>query len=136
MSLLLRMKCPSCKHVDNLPAGAKCPSCGADMPAVGDSFIQIYRMGSPIGIAVGYGVYINGEPYGHVANKESIRIPLPFGTYNLHLTCGMTRRCKDLTVTLTEESPKAFVKAHIRPGFWTNTIVPEPAEEKDMPPLD
>lgn len=132
----LRMKCASCKHVADLPANAVCPSCGAAMPPVSDSYIQIYRMGSPIGIAVGYGVYLNEEPYGHIANKQSARIPLPYGTYKLHLTCGMTRKCKDMTITLSEENPTFFVKAHIRPGFWTNTIVPEPAEEKDMPPLD
>ena len=131
-----RVKCPGCGKVADLPMGAPCPSCHAPMPPLPNSFIQIYRMGSPIGMAVGYGLYINGEPYGHIGNRQSICVPLPYGSYNLHFTCGMTRRCQDLVVLLTPETPAGFVKAHIRMGFWTNKIIAEPALPEDMPPMD
>ena len=81
----------------------------------------------------GYGIYLDGQPYGHLANKESIRIPLPMGTHTLHMTCGMTRRCEDLTFTLTPEAPAAYVKASIRMGFWSNTIRLTPADPSEMP---
>jgi len=132
---VLRFKCPACgKIVDS--SNGTCPKCFKPLPDAPTSFVQIYRMGSPLGIAVGYGVYINGEPFGHIANKESIRIPLPYGTYTFHFTCGMTRKCEDLTVTLSPDSPKAFVKARIRAGFWTNKIVAELSDEASMPPLN
>ncbi|MBQ9782998.1 MAG: hypothetical protein IJW44_00580 [Clostridia bacterium] len=93
-------------------------------------------MGSPVGVAVGYGIYINGQPYGHLANKQSVRISLPFGTHTFHFTCGMTRKREDLTITLSPETPIVYMKAHIKPGFWTNTIKAELAQESEMPPLE
>ena len=49
------------------------------------------------------------------------------------MTCGMTRRCEDLTFTLTPEAPAAYVKASIRMGFWSNTIHLTPADPSEMP---
>ena len=132
-----RFKCPHCGTVSDIPVGANlCPSCSKELSVTNEGFVQIYRMGSPLGIAVGYGIYINGVPYGHIANTQSIRIPLPYGTYNFHFTCGMTRKCVDVTAVLTPDAPAAFVKARIVPGFWTNKIVAELARPDEMPPLD
>lgn len=135
MSNLLRTKCPSCGNVCDVAADAPCPKCNGMLTLPQEGGVQIYRMGSPLGIAVGYGVYVNGQPYGHLANKESIRIPLPYGTYTFHFTCGMTRRCEDVTVTLTPENRFAYIKARIKAGFWTNKIIAELANKEDMPPV-
>ncbi len=135
MSLLLRTKCPSCGKVVDVDSPSPCPDCKTPLPLSPEGCIQLYRMGSPLGIAVGYGVYLNGQPYGHLANKQSIRIPLPFGTYTLHFTCGMTRKCQDVTVTLNPDSPNAYVKARIKAGFWTNTIIATQCAAEEMPPL-
>jgi len=133
----LRLKCPHCGHVfDTTNSPVACPKCNKEVVASNEAMIQIYRMGSPVGVAVGYGTYINNTPYGHIANKQSVLIPVPYGTYNLHFTCGMTRRCKDLTVTLSPENNVAYVKARIKMGFWTNTIFAEPSTKEEMPPLD
>ena len=135
--MLLRFKCKYCSTVSDLsPASPVCPKCGQTVEGYEGGFIQIYRMGSPVGIAVGYGTYINGEPYGHIANTQSVRIPLPYGTYNLHFTCGMTRRCQDVAVTLSPESPAAYVKARIKMGFWTNKIIAEEVDASTMPPMN
>lgn len=136
MSSLLRFKCPSCETVSDLAENSVCPKCNQPLPAANEGFVQIYRMGSPIGIAAGYGTYINEKPYGYIANKESVRIPLPFGTYTFHFTCGMTRKCEDLTVTLSPENPEAFMKVHIVAGFWTNKIVAEAAAPSEMPEMN
>lgn len=133
MSNLFRAKC-SCGHVCDIPGNAPCPKCGNPITLPPEGMIQIYRMGSPIGVAVGYGIYINGVPCGHLANKQSIRIPVAYGSYTLHFTCGATRRCQDLVVNITPENPVAYVKARIKPGFWTNSIIAEPASPQDMPP--
>ena len=101
MAIMLRLKCPSCGEVMNAAGFCNCTKCGTPIRYNGWGMLQIYRMGSPVGIAAGYGIYLDGQPYGHLANKESIRIPLPMGTHTLHMTCGMTRRCEDLTFTLT-----------------------------------
>ena len=117
MAIMLRLKCPSCGEVMNAAGFCNCTKCGTPIRYNGWGMLQIYRMGSPVSIAAGYGIYLDGQPYGHLANKESIRIPLPMGTHTLHMTCGMTRRCEDLTFTLTPEAPAAYVKASIRMGF-------------------
>ena len=136
MSTLLRFKCPSCETVSDLPESGVCPNCKQPLSANEGGFVQVYRIGSPIGIAVGYGTYINGQPYGHIGNKESVRFPLPYGTYTFHFTCGMTRKCEDLTVTLSPENPEAFMKVHIVPGFWSNKIVAEAAAPSEMPEMN
>ena len=133
MAIMLRLKCPSCGEVMNAAGFCNCTKCGTPIRYNGWGMLQSYRMGSPVSIAAGYGIYLDGQPYGHLANKESIRIPLPMGTHTLHMTCGMTRRCEDLTFTLTPEAPAAYVKASIRMGFWSNTIRLTPADPSEMP---
>lgn len=135
MSTLLRNKCPSCGHVADVPGNYVCPKCKNNIDLNSDGIIQIYRMGSPIGVAAGYGIYINGNPCGHIGNKQSIRIPVPFGKYTLHFTCGATRKCQDVTVDITPENSNAYVKVHIKPGFWTNCIIAETATAQEMPAL-
>ncbi len=133
MAIMLRTKCPQCGELVETLSNCCCGKCGAPISFAGMGMVQIYRMGSPIGIAVGYGIYLDGQPFGHLANKQSIRIPVPFGTHTLHITCGMTRRCQDLTFTLTPQAPAAYVKAHIKMGVWSNSIIIEPAMPNEMP---
>lgn len=135
MSKELRLKC-SCGHVFDVETLTPCPNCNQPVNVCTDGVLQLYRMGSPVGIAVGYGIYINGQPYGHLGNTQTIRIPLPYGTYNIHCTAGMTRDCKDLTITLSPENKFAYAKARIQPGFWANTIHIEAATEADMPNIE
>lgn len=128
----LRIKCTQCGNVYDINGATPCPKCNTVMSPFPGT-VQVYRMGSPIGVAAGYGVYINGHPFGHIANTETVTYSLPFGTYTFHMTCGMTRKCTDLTVNLTPETPVGYLKAHIKPGFWTNSIVIEPSNPAEMP---
>ena len=132
MAKMLRVKC-ACGHVSNIVPGAVCPKCKQPVAISGDAVITLYRKGSPLGIAGGFGVYIDGEPYGHIGNKETIHIPLPYGTHNLHIATGMNRRCNDMQFTFTPENRRAFVKVWMKPGFWTNSFVLEPATPDEMP---
>lgn len=136
MPKTLRFKCPKCGNVSDSPLGAPCRKCNTILTDCGGSYLQIYRMGSPLGIAGGFGIYLNNQPYGYIGNRQSVRIPLPYGTYQLHVAVGMNRRCEDLLVELTPDRPKAFVKVHMNPGFFSNKFVPEFAREEDMPPMD
>lgn len=125
----LRVKCPNCREVTNIPVGNNtCPKCKNAIPISNDACIFLYRQGSPYGVAGGFGLYINGEPFGHIGNKETLCIPLPYGTYNLHCAVGMSRSCKDLQITLTPQCRQAYAKMHIRPGFWANSFVIEPMD--------
>lgn len=128
-----RFKCVSCGAVYDRAQNVACPECGSPQPVIQGGYVQIYRMGSPLGMGAGYGMYINGVPYGHIANKQSVRVLLPYGTYTFHFTCGMTRRCEDVTVAITPENREIFVKAHIVAGFWTNKIVAEVVDRSQMP---
>lgn len=128
----LRVKC-SCGEVSNTVPGGFCPKCKKPLDIPGDAVIRLYRKGSPYGIAGGFGVYINDEPMGHIGNKETIRIPVKYGTYTLRVAVGMSRKCNDYTVTLTPENRFANAKVWIKPGFWANSFVIEPATPEEMP---
>lgn len=128
----LRVKC-SCGEVTNTVPGGTCPKCKKPLDIPGDAVIRLYRKGSPYGIAGGFGIYINGEPMGHIGNKETVRIPVRYGTYTLHVAVGMSRKCNDYTVTLSPENRFANAKVWIKPGFWANSFVIEPATPDEMP---
>ncbi len=135
MSQLLRIKCPKCGAIQDIPGNCPCKQCKNQLVLPEDGVIQIYRMGSPIGIAVGLGIYLNSIPLGHVANTSSIRIPVGYGHYKIHMTLGATRRCRDVEFDITPQERIVYVKAHIKPGFWTNTVVIEKVTADQMPPL-
>lgn len=129
MPAKVRIKCPNCQNVANLHEGEFfCNKCGAPSVVTNGGSIYLYRQGSPIGIAGGFGIYINGEPYGHIGNTELLRIPLPFGTYNLHVAAGLNRKCNDMTIILSPQCNVAYVKVSMKMGFWTNSFVLEPVD--------
>ena len=132
MSNLFRVKC-SCGKVLNAAVGNVCPKCKQPLKFSPDGMISIYRQGSPLGIAGGFGLYLNGEPYGHIGNRETVKIPVAFGTYTLHVAAGMNRKCTDLIINVTPENPLAYTKVWMKPGFWTNSFVIEPASAEEMP---
>lgn len=126
MAAKIRIKCPHCGDASNVHSLSDvCPECKKPMDIQEEGSIYLYRQGSFYGVAGGFGVYLNGEPYGHIGNKELLRIPVKFGTYNIHSAVGMSRKCKDLEVTVTPDNPVVYTKVYIKPGFWTNSFVVE-----------
>ena len=123
----LRVKC-SCGEVQDITPGSRCYKCRGEMNIPGDAMISLYRKGSPYGIAGGFGIYLNNDPYGYIANKELLRMPLPYGTYNLHVAVGMNRRCHDVEVNLTPENKDVYLKVYMKPGFISNTFVLVPVD--------
>ena len=106
-----------------------CPTCGAPFPPGG--IIQIYRMGNFSGMAVGMGIYIDDRPCGHLGNKQSIRIAVPYGPHKVHMTHTTTRACNDPVFEITPQTPYAFCKARFAAGGFR--IAVEPADPADMP---
>ena len=106
----VRYRCPAGHVFDGAEGQTTCPTCGADLPRGG--LIQIYRMGSFSGMAVGMGVYIDDVPCGHLGNKQSIRISVPYGAHKIHMTHTTTRACNDPIVNITPEYPYVWCKAH------------------------
>ena len=134
MSQLFRIKCPSCGNVvDVASTGSPCAKCGNALNLPEEGMIQIYRMGSPYGIEVGMGIYLNDNPLGHLANAESVRIPVPYRHYKVHMTHGMNRKCKDVEVDVTPDERVVYVKAHLKMGFISNTVVLEKVSGDTMP---
>lgn len=126
MAAKIRIKCPHCGEAENLLSiSDSCPKCKKPLGLEEEGSIYIYRQGSPYGIAGGFGLYINDIPYGYIGNKELLRIPVKFGTYNLHSAVGMSRKCRDLQVTVTPENSSVYAKVYIKPGFWANSFVIE-----------
>ena len=129
MSAKIRVVCPHCRKPINLPQGVtQCPKCQQEILLPQNACFYLYRQGSPYGIAGGFGVYINGMEMGRIGNRELLCFPVPYGTYNIHCAVGMSRKCKDMQVTLTPENPVAYAKVYIKPGFWTNSFVVQPVD--------
>ena len=130
MSAKLRIKCPHCGEAFNAHTVADaCPKCrqATNIPA-DQGKLYIYRQGSFYGVAGAFGLYLNSTPCGFIGNKELLCFPLPYGTYNIHCAVGMSRKCRDMVVTLSPENPVAYTKVYIKPGFWTNSFVVEPVD--------
>ena len=134
MAKKLRVKC-TCGAVENVVPGAQCPKCKRPLDIPQDGMVSLYRKGSPLGIAGGFGIYIDGEPMGHIGNTETVHIPLKYGTHNLHVAAGMNRKCNDYKFTLTPDNRRAYAKVWMKPGFWTNSFVIEVANPDEMPEL-
>ena len=133
MAIKYRLKCPQCGEVLNTYHDTQCPKCRNNLYVNQPAMLQLYRKGNFYGFAGAFGIYINGQPYGHIGNKESLIFPLPYGTYNLHIAVGVSRKCNDLLFTLTPETPRMYAKTYIKPGFWTNSFGIEVATPDEMP---
>ncbi|MBR3423996.1 MAG: zinc-ribbon domain-containing protein [Clostridia bacterium] len=125
----IRYRCAGGHVFDSKIVQRTCPTCGAPLPSGG--FIQIYRMGNMIGAAVGMGIYIDDFPLGHLANKQSIRISVPYGQHKVHVTHTTTRKCNDPVFTVSPEYPYVWCKAHFSKGGFSITV--EQANPQDMP---
>ena len=130
----LRVKC-SCGNVMNTAPGGVCSKCRQPLNIPADGVIYLYRKGNFFGIAGGFGIYIDGQPMGYVGNRETVCIPVPYGTHNLHVAVGMNRRCNDLTINITPQNRRAYIKVWMKPGFWSNSFVLEVSRPEEMPNL-
>lgn len=133
MSKLLRVKCAACGEVTNAAPGSLCSKCRQPLHFIPDGLLTLYRMGSPLGVAGGFGLYIDGQPMGYIGNRELLRIPLTYGIHTLHIAAGMSRKCEDLVMNITPENRFAYAKVWMRPGFWANSFVIETARPEEMP---
>ena len=131
MEAKIRVKCPHCGEVVNIRSEQDaCPKCRAQMEIPNEGSIYIYRQGSVYGVAGGFGLFINGDAHGYIGNKELLRFPVKYGTYTLHSAVGMSRKCRDLEVTVSPEKPEVYTKVYIKPGFWANSFVIEYLDPK------
>lgn len=128
-----RFKCPACGEVVNLACSGPCPKCGAPLIAEQPARIRLYRMGNFMGSANGFGIYINNVPFGHIGNRESLIFPLPYGSYTMHITCGMNRKCNDPVIELTPQDNDVCYKVHMRMGFIQNSFILERVDPSTMP---
>lgn len=128
-NIRVRYRCPSGHVFDGTQEQTSCPTCGAELPKGG--YIQIYRMGNFMGAAVGMGLYIDDTPYGHVGNKQSVCVSLPFGPHKIHMTHTTTRYCNDPIYELSPQMPVVYCKAYFtNAGFKINI---ETATPDSMP---
>lgn len=133
MAIKYRLKCPQCGEVINTYHDTQCPKCRNNLYVNQPAMLQLYRKGNFYGMAGSFGIYLNGEPYGYIGNRESLKIPLPYGNYNLHIAIGISRKCNDLLFTLSPNVPVMYAKTYIKPGFWTNSFGIEVASPDEMP---
>lgn len=133
MARVFRMKCPHCGNVQNLNASGPCKTCGTPLAVEQPAAIALYRMGNFMGAANGFGIYLNEQPFGAIANRESIIIPLPYGDYKLHVVCGMNRKCNDPVFRLSPQDPYVCLKVHMKMGFLQNSFIIERVDPSTMP---
>lgn len=126
-----RVKC-SCGNVMNAVPGSVCSDCRKPVAFPEGGQVYLYRMGNFLGAGGGIGLYIDGQPYGRIGNRELLCIPLSYGPHNFHVAVGLSRKCQDLIVTLSPENPIGYIKFFMKPGFWTNSFVIEPTTKEDL----
>lgn len=127
--MTVRYRCPNGDVFDGFASQTSCPACGAALQKGG--YIQVYRMGNMMGMAVGMGVYVDDIPFGHVGNKQSVCISVPYGRHKLHMTHTSTRACNDPVYMITPQNPHVYCKAHFSAGGFRITI--EDATPESMP---
>ena len=133
MAKKYRIKCPACGNVANLSGSGPCPSCKSLISVETPAQFSLYRMGSFVGAANGFSIYINNVSYGMIGNKESLTFPLPYGEYMVHIACGMNRKCNDPVLKLTPEDPNICMKVHMKAGFFQNSFILERVDPSTMP---
>ncbi len=110
MSAKIRVKCPHCGEANNVySVNDACPQCKKPLGLEEEGSIYIYRQGSPYGVAGGFGLFINEQSYGHIGNKELLRIPVKYGTYNIHSFSP-----RKSSYARYQEVPKGLAEQHRR----------------------
>ncbi len=133
MAAKYRVKCPHCGEIINLAGSGACPKCKTLIDVNQPGSISLYRMGNFVGSANAFSIYINNVPFGHIGNRESLIFPLPFGEYQMHIACGMNRKCNDPVIRLTQEDPHVCLKVHMKMGFIQNSFILERVDPSTMP---
>ena len=72
MARTYRMKCPACGNVQNLNGSGPCAKCGAPLYVEQPAAIAVYRMGNFVGMANGFGLYLNEQPFGAIGSYHSM----------------------------------------------------------------
>ncbi len=140
MSTLLRFKCPQCGKVQDVPGNGPCRKCGVMVTLPLDGVIQIYRMASCRGVTSKMEIYLNGIRLGFLGFDDIIRIPVPYGHYNVMLKFMDYKYNKNkgmgLEFDVTPYNRIVYLKAaRVIPGYMTNTVILEPATPEEMRPL-
>ncbi len=133
MAKQIRVKCPACGEIVDLTRTGPCPRCGKKVEARAAGTLVLYRPRDASGSVSSYGVYLNGTPYGKIESRDVLSFPLPFGSYKVHVVCGMNRKCNDPVVTLSEAEPVVCLEVRIKMGFIQNSFVLERIDRADLP---
>lgn len=64
-----RYRCESGNVFDNAETKAVCPACQKENSAENCGIVQFYRLGNYVGMLVKLRLFVDGQPYGHLANK-------------------------------------------------------------------
>ena len=134
----LVLKCPKCGTVQYVKGDGPCWKCHTMVVFPKDGVIQIYRMASCAGIGSSMEIYLNGILFGLVKFNEVIRIPVPYGHYNVMMKFMDYEMSKykgtALEFDITPSNRIVYLKAaRVIPGFMTNTTILEPATAEEMP---
>ena len=140
MSKLLRFKCPKCGTVQDVPGDAPCWKCHTMISLPKDGVIEIYRMASCMGIGRSMEIFVNGIRLRCLKYDEIIRIPVPYGHYQVmmkFLDHGVSKnKGVGLEFDITPNNRIMYLKAaRVIPGYATNTVILEQATAEEMRPL-
>ena len=140
MSKLFRFKCPKCGTVQDVAGNGPCWKCHTMISLPEDGVIWIYRMASCGGIGRSMEIFLNGIRLGTLKYDETIRIPVPYGHYNVLMKFLDHKLSKykgvGLEFDVTPNNRIVYLKAaRVIPGYGTNTTILEPAYPEEMRPL-
>ena len=142
MSKTLRFKCPKCGTVQDVLGNGPCWKCHVMISLPEDGVIWIRRMDDLI---FGGGrfrrlteVYLNGIFLNWLSNNEFIRIPVPYGHYNVllkHPDRPMANYTGvGLEFDITPNNRVVYLKTEDTVGE-SGTVILKPATAEEMPPV-
>ena len=126
-----RYRCECGNVYDSAETKAACPSCKKENSTENCGIVQLYRLGNYVGMLVGLGLYVDGQPYGHIKNKGSIKLVVPYGEHQLHATLSACRESTQPVINLTPETPELYFK--VETPIMGGKIGFNPAEKESMP---
>ena len=127
MSKLLRVRCPKCGTVLDLPGDGQCWKCHTLIASCG-------------GWRCYMEVYLNGIRLGTLKYEDVTRIPVPYGHYQV-IAKFLDRKVshykgQGVEFDVTPQNRIVFLKAaRCIPGYATNTVILEQAFADEMKPL-
>ena len=127
-----RTQCSCGKIQDFKSETAICSRCNANLLSQTEGRLTLYRKATYVGCENNFTVFLNNVPLRELRSNQTVTYCLPYGAYTVHFSCGYTKKCKDITVELTEEKKEVCLLTMVKMKMWKNVIIIEEWDKEEF----